>query len=133
MMINVEELRIGNVVDFKGGHYRVLEIRLMHNLSPSGYWVTLEGYNNPVHVIELNGIEVNDHLLKEYGFERQGDPCYVEWDYSPDINDKAWLCGESEGLFVVTHCGSWTSRDLVKVDSLHQLQNIVLHLTGKEL
>lgn len=53
-MVNVKELRIGNLVDFKGGHYRVLEIRLMPELSPSGYWVTLEGYDNPVHVLEIN-------------------------------------------------------------------------------
>lgn len=55
-MIEVRKLRIGDKVEFQGGYYVIEEIRLFPELKPSGYWVTLEGYPNPVHQYEINKI-----------------------------------------------------------------------------
>jgi hypothetical protein len=55
-MIETRRLRIGDKVEFHGGYYVIQEIRLFPELRPGGYWVTLEGYSNPVHQYEINKI-----------------------------------------------------------------------------
>ena len=55
-MIETRKLRIGDKVEFHGGYYVIKEIRLMPELRLGGYWVTLEGFDNPVHQYEINKI-----------------------------------------------------------------------------
>jgi len=124
-MIDVKELRIGSKVNFKGGYYTVIEIRLFPNLSPSGYWLTLEGYNNPVHVLEVEGVDIEIdgvYCLKKFGFKWIWE--FEAWRYKLEngdeiiINRNGYLCS-TDARCIIKH--------------VHQLQNIFFDLTGKEL
>ena len=55
-MIETRKLRIGDKVEFNGGYYVIQEIRLLPESRLGGYWVTLEGFDNPVHQYEINKI-----------------------------------------------------------------------------
>jgi hypothetical protein len=126
-MIDVKELRIGNLVDFKGGHYKVIEIRLFPELSPGGYWVTLDGFDNPVHVMELNGVDIQDFTLTGSSFDYWGfewEDEFEAWRYKLDKDEE----------IIISEGGVLCSTDArCVITKVHHLQNIFQDLTGKEL
>ena len=65
-MIPVQQINIGDTVDFKGGYYQVEEIRQFPKLKPSGYWLTLKDFDNPVHVLEVKPVKQQIKLKRNY-------------------------------------------------------------------
>ena len=65
-MIPVQKINIGDIVDFKGGSYQVEEIRQFPKLKPSGYWLTLKDFDNPVHVLEVKPVKKQIKLKRHY-------------------------------------------------------------------
>lgn len=125
-MVRATELRLNNTVSHNGQHCRV--VQLAHEAIVVQYET---GDLSAVLSDEaIHGISLTPELLKRSGFTYTG----LSNDYQFVLNEDAVITvnphilgGHSVQLCVK---GNWCGKP---VQTLHQLQNIYLDLTGKEL
>ena len=116
--MTAEELRIGNIIKTLQGYGRVETIR---HTGQNGYGVVLENELSGTYIEYCEGVPLTGEVLLKCGFE----------DDNPWKKDNIRLDSENR-LHVVDDSGYGViiAREVVY---LHELQNIIHALTGKEL
>jgi hypothetical protein len=109
--MKVQELRIGNLVNFNGVNYKIELLDLDGYIGLSDI-ILFEH----VHIDDLKPIELTEEWLIKFGFKK----------FVPDfINPSLLIRNTTEGFKIIRHG--------IMVNHLHQLQNLYFALTGKEL
>ena len=109
--MKVQELRIGNLVEFRFIVYKVESLDLDGYIGLSDIILFEQ-----VHIDDLKSIELTEEWLIRFGFKKFG----------PDfINPSLLIRNTIEGFKIIRHG--------IMVNYLHQLQNLHFALTGKEL
>ena len=111
-MILASDLRIGNWVQRIGWHYQIVGIKGID------IWIDAKGVE---FMFKLNDgfhpIPLTEEWLEKFGF------VYSDFLESWSLNGKITLEIEAGGFFY----------DRFKIETVHQLQNLVHALTGEEL
>lgn len=119
-MINAQELRIGNwVCDQINGEYQIQAV------ARNGVWIndpSLGG--SPVGSETINPIPLTEKWLLKFGLTKRGG--WYGWSYSKNGAEFGWV----GHLFL--SFGEDNKKD-VKINTVHQLQNLFFALTGTEL
>lgn len=120
--METNELRIGNYLNGKQGHVTVTEIRAnnsvkIHDNTSSFYLGTC-----------LQPIPLTEEWLLKFGFERtdQKDNSNDDWIWLFYQKDKIYIDGSD--LTIETASGI-----VIKLEYVHQLQNLYFTLIGEEL
>jgi hypothetical protein len=109
--MKVQELRIGNLVEFDGVNNKIESLDLGKYIALSDIIVFEQ-----VHIDDLKPIELTEEWLIKFKFKKFG----------PDfINPSLLIRNTTEGFKTIRHG--------IMVNHLHQLQNLYFALTGKEL
>lgn len=125
-MINLTLLRLLNTVSYRGAHYRVVQLSEDHVslVNETG------DYTGPLVEEDIEGIALTPELLVQSGIVYSGGTN----EYQFILNNDAVLTvnphiagGHSVQLCVKGH---WCGRP---VQTLHELENLYLDLTGKEM
>jgi hypothetical protein len=111
-MIQANELRIGNYVKALG-EYRIV-IGITSGEFPLSY-VKFEGLI-PVKIIHLNPIEITEEVLTDFGFNKCFETCF-------ELN--GFILNENFILMDIDI--------IIKLDYVHELQNLYFALTKNEL
>jgi len=125
-MINLSILRIHNTVSYSGEMCRVLQLSEDH--------ISLQlqngDFTGPLVEEDIEGITLTPTLLSQLGFVYSGGTN----EYQFILNDDAVLTVNPHiaGGYSIQLCvkGQWCGRP---VQTLHELQNLYLDLTGKEM
>lgn len=131
-MINKQELRIGNWVEYDGKYYKIDTIaNEFPTLNTSEFGIGVVDWNN------INPIHLTEEILLKCGFEKTddyGDQIYYEPKNRGNRN--YYICFDHEdisfGLNVFGNCTNLL-HDNSNLQFLHQLQNLYFALTGEEL
>ena len=108
--MKVQELRIGNLVEFDGVNYKVESIHL------EGCVGLNDIMYEEVNIDDLKPIDLTEEWLIRFGFKKFG----------PDfINPSLLIRNTTQGFKTIRHG--------IMVNHLHQLQNLYFELIGKEL
>lgn len=119
MKISANELRIGNLLQWGDGEITV-DLNVLRDFD----------------VYVINGLEpipLTEEWLIRVGFEKQDSgykinhPDYCEW-YQRDFPVIGELCQSSDKEYLYD-----TDTDILRINSVHQLQNLIFALTGEEL
>lgn len=119
-MIQANELRLGNWVDYKGKYYQIYDgIRSLSidDLDSE----SLDSHLKNIKLLDLRPIPITEEILLKCGFERLGKYTFV--------CDNALMQLEID---VITN-KLVHSILAIEVKYLHQLQNLYYFLCGKEL
>lgn len=117
--MNVEELRVGNIIKTLQGVGRVEQIR---HTGKHGYGIVLEDELAGSYIEYCEGIPLAEEVLLKCGFEKE--------------SGRYWLGGYPSGFSISDKFDDINMINPIyelKVSYLHELQNIVKVLTGKEL
>jgi len=133
--MNATELRIGNLVwEDYSGTMEVVEINKLGDIGLVKPYMKAIGLYDAKH---LNGIPITTEWLQRLGFyDRSGEQANG-LGFGININEAVELCWyvikgyEEEGIKLQTIGSGWTMN--VKVEYVHQVQNLYFSLTGKEL
>jgi hypothetical protein len=124
-MIQVQELRIGNLVSLRGEIVTVKGIGINSALHERG--------ENPAG--DLEGIPITEEWLLKFGFTFVSAPSFYGFDCNKKFNG-----GVFRGAFLRTssdkgfyYLGFLVNGTHKKVKYIHQLQNLFYCLTGEEL
>lgn len=122
-MINANELRIGNYVNYYQVYIRVLSINSPHASEQERYdgkYILEIGSPDSfnVSINEVSPIPLTEELLLRFGFEAIQDGYYKKGEITWNIYNEQ------------CHFIDW---ELPHIQHLHQLQNLYFALTGQEL
>lgn len=138
-MIKLEELRIGNWImdDFTKQYGKIIGMDTNNEtIKIDVYW---RGYEIPYH--QISHVRLSEEILLKCSFSKAYNIL--------EEGDKKWTCGD--GNFCIrlrkshyklireihtSFPGGWTDVEFGNdecMDYLHQLQNIIMDLTGEEL
>lgn len=126
IMIKLTELRLHNTIGHGGEHCRVVQLSEDH--------VSLQrangDYTGPVIEEDIEGISLTPALLARSGFIYSCDS--DAYSFVLDHDSVLSVNPHIQGGYSVQLCvkGNWCGRP---VQYLHELENIYLDLTGKEL
>ncbi len=125
--MKIQELRIGNLVTFQGQVMRVL------SLSENKVTVRDKHENHRItliaHANDIKAIKITKNWALRLGFYKDSNMLFskvtksIVFTLKFDIKDDTFYAYEYRGLFL-PH---------IKVQHIHQLQNLLFTLTGKEL
>ena len=129
-MTNINDLRINNILEYSGDYFKVKSISN-----------SIVGADRNKGIVEfkpseLKPIPISEEILLKVGFRKSSsltplwtgpDPMLI-WrtEYESDLLDNYF-----EFRFGITH--SYQAKRQVRLDYLHQLQNLYFALTGSEL
>ncbi len=131
--MKIQELRIGNLVKCKTSNdsaiYSVIQI--------DGFGLKVR-LSHPRHteftpLDRIKPIPLTEEILLKCGFEKDDtgvdmfDPDYAEW-YQMEFPVIGILCQSSDKKYLFDE-----NTDTLRIQYLHQLQNLVFDLTGEEL
>lgn len=117
--MKVEELRIGNIIKTLQGVGRVEQIR---HTGKHGYGIVLEDELAGSYIEYCEGVPLTEEILLKCGFEKSSGRYWLgSYPSKFSISDKY------DDISVINPIYE------LKVSYLHELQNIVKVLTGKEL
>ena len=128
-MIDEKSLRLGNYVMYENTAHVVEELRGRNNTIVTRW---IKGTDHYIHTAdELDPIPLTEEILLKCGFEKDDngldmcDPEYEDWFEMgfPGIG----RLSEAEGNSIVDDSGE------IRINYLHQLQNLIYCLSGKEL
>lgn len=125
-MINVNELRIGNWVNFMEDdtRFKVTEI------NPTGISVENSDESTWIELDQFSGIKLTPEILIATGFHKHNN-AWVQDDYS-ETNYNHWyftIWDQFDGAELKYNSAEFQ----VELKSVHQLQNLYFVLTGTEL
>lgn len=128
-MIDTQELRLGNYLK------KIKDIVKVTSFSHSLISVTIVGTSNQILCLplELEPISLTEDILLKCGFEKDDtgvdmfDPDYAEW-YQMEFPVIGILCQSSDKKYLFDE-----NTDTLRIQYLHQLQNLFFDLTGEEL
>ena len=133
-MIQVNELKIGNLVYYNGNHK---EVGIVTSLQPKFYpkycetskdiFIGLNQRHDIVYSVkDIQPIPITEEWLLKFGFEKK------EFDYFI-LNYGDNECYFSYKRNNLELCRNIQTTASAKIKSLHQLQNLYFALTGEEL
>lgn len=127
-MIQANELRIGNTLQYLGVTVDVLEIQ-RESCVELGYFETSVGFQRSLFDNDIQPIPLTEEWLLKFGFEFSdfGDePPYESYTLNKvemwDFNGEYWICNLIDQAAINT-----------EFKYVHQLQNLYFALTGEEL
>lgn len=113
-MINVKEVRVGNILQYKG-HMWTVEYNNLFRLELAGH--------------EHEGIPLTPEILEKCGFKLNANAVPQRWN-KPFRESTIYLyIGLSGNISFTPFAWNYT----LEVNHLHQLQNLYFALTGTEL
>lgn len=119
--MKTSELRQGNIVDYECTYHK---ITMIFKQSVQSYWIgAKEHYINNNYTCSIDSIKpipLTEELLLKCGFKRDSDL-------------KNSLCKFGIWFNVKNMEATYLSQKLIKINYLHQLQNLYWCLTGEEL
>jgi hypothetical protein len=121
--MNPKELRIGNVVNFKGKKGIVFNVCRLDTDEHSEIYL-YDYYGDPMNGIveDVSGIRVDELTLKDYGFIINGDKMHIQLG-----NDNTVILTKVNNYWIMVGGSSF------KYEFIHQFQNLYFALTGEEL
>lgn len=128
-MINAKELRLGNIVSYKGVIGKVtwiqqdcitIEYQRQDDLS-NGSMVSPE---------LLDRVRLNDNIITEFGFKLQKSISSIGWDKFKNGNVELSLAPLKNGGYVFVY---YIGGEYLYIRYIHQLQNLFFALSQKEL
>ena len=128
-MINAKELRLGNIVSYKGVIGKVtwiqqecitIEYPRQDDLS-NGSMVSPE---------LLDRVRLNDNIITEFGFKLQKSISSIGWDKFKNGNVELSLAPLKNGGYVFVY---YIGGEYLYIRYIHQLQNLFFALSQKEL
>ena len=128
-MINANELRLGNIVSYKGVIGKVtwiqqdcitIEYQRQDDLS-NGSMVSPE---------LLDRVRLNDNIITEFGFKLQKSISSIGWDKFKNGNVELSLAPLKNGGYVFVY---YIGGEYLYIRYIHQLQNLFFALSQKEL
>ena len=128
-MIQPQELRIGNYVEY----------RIQDELDDRKEWWELSTIDSTdLQILEsgidddYRAIELTEEILLKFGFEKiKSDEYPHKFIINKDMRDEVEIENlNSQNCFVFSHGKKFSS---IKIEYVHQLQNLYFSLTGKEL
>lgn len=132
-MIDVEELRIGNLVMFDG---KYIKIESMNRTSVYGLPVGLDQTKIYLTSDEIEPLPLTEEILLKCGFLKGELLIENNWEYEINLRGDYILKYDYRRRWVIKNNGFQKFNDPVHipiVQHLHQLQNLYFALTGKEL
>ncbi len=126
-MIIVNDLRIGNIVSYNGYVYRIGALsKDFPFLDTDEFGFNIITYNN------IHGVELTPELLKACGFieSKRIKGGFTIEGFEIDLD---YITQDKIGYEFEYKFGLSDKWNLVHVKYLHQLQNLIYTLTGKEL
>lgn len=124
--LTAQELRIGNWVNYKDNPYQIM-YTVSNVVGVDLDSETLDTHHSNVSVLDLQPIELTEQVLLKCGFEKDAFGRVYFYD---DVLGLGFIHFSSEATcyldFEGTICGK-------KIRWLHELQNLIFALTGKEL
>ncbi len=118
--MKASELRIGNWIDEQGIENQVTDLTWRHG----------EFETNGTMLVECEPIPLTEEWLERFGFEQHHDDCSNGVMYIKDIfseQPKTW------GVYPNEVGSGIVIKDSIKLEHVHQLQNLYFALTGEEL
>ena len=128
-MINAKELRLNNIVSYKGVIGKVtwiqqdcitIEYQRQDDLS-NGSMVSPE---------LLDRVRLNDNIITEFGFKLQKSISSIGWDKFKNGNVELSLAPLKNGGYVFVY---YIGGEYLYIRYIHQLQNLFFALSQKEL
>lgn len=128
--MNPQEVRLGNIVSYKGKQYQIAQIN--YNWAFLDYGIEMRA----VRWHDLEPVPITKEELEKYNMyhevELDRGEAYVEHLVGKYLNEKYEPWFYIIEPFRHDTSGGWIYSD-VKVEFMHQVQNIHFSLTGKEL
>jgi hypothetical protein len=129
-MIEVRDLRIGNILDYKGELQHVTSLSLdiddeyqdLIGVTPLGKWIGEKQDWNRAFGDDLKSVPITEELLNKFGSLK-----FKLWQNT--IRDGS---GRYEGYTFVFQTED-EKKTYIKLEYVHQLQNLYHSLTGEEL
>lgn len=131
--MDIKELRLGNYVkDTENG----ISMCVVAIFSDGTVHLDFEGSGGDVWECEakdLVGIELDEYRLLKCGFEKRNNEVnmvhdeYAEW-YQKEYPPIGIICQSADKKYLFDE-----ETDTIRIYSLHQFQNLIYSLTGKEL
>lgn len=134
MELRAEDLKINNWVNFLGKPKQVLGIsKRNYNMGTetAGYYIEFKEHM-PVNFIHIKPIPLDEEWLLKLGFKKLENNLYSYDEFiSCKAEDNDW-----DDLCLDLYVKDWESNKMVYASCcthVHQLQNLIKSLTGKEL
>jgi len=140
-MIKVEELMLGNFVNYKGTDYKVWSISNSSTPNNERYYICLDNeyldkHLKGINFLEINPIPLTEEWLLRFGFMKDHKK------YNPSILDtitfwnsglgfKSIINGTRFRLEIGNDATVFSSG--INIDYVHTLQNLFFSLTGEKL
>lgn len=124
--IKPQDLRIGNTVKYASQEFEIWEVRRDYVELDS------ERLNTHIHAAsyrEISPIPITEDILLKFGFTYDGDDI---WVIGENLIDMGGIGAVEYDFYLIREGGVYFHGD-VRVNSAHELQNIVKDLTQKEL
>jgi hypothetical protein len=127
-MIKIEELRIGNLVSSIGIIYKVTLIDIHGNIRG------VEGSTSFNLDKTTNPIPLTEEWLLKFGFQQTDPKKFIGGLYTRKKTDGFYgFYINKETMSYCTFDYEGTIEDIIKIEYVHQLQNLYFALTGEEL
>lgn len=121
-MINPNELRIGNLLITQSEEPEFLKVDAIDSYEQS---ICAYGLID-VRLIDLSPIELTPEILEKCGFNRLTEKSHSGYKASIFTNPALTICFD-DGIL------TWSLFPALKIQYIHQFQNLYFALTGKEL
>lgn len=142
-MIDPKDIRIGNLVEFKGQYVPIVKIDSMNELIDDGKLIykgsvavpeyspdgRIWNYNSPW-LEQVNPIPITDEWLQKFSFGKLSNGEFVLDNFR--VVDYYIIDSQLHFSFRIKH-PDYTIYHLVEIKHVHQLQNIYYALTQEEL
>lgn len=124
-MIQANELRIGNYVDVDGNNHIVTSVNIDYTISVFVFENGAKELFNHENK-HINPIPLTEERLIKFGFEKNGRYAWKNNGFQVQYYTDGYLRHYRE-------LGIRALRTEIKIEYIHQLQNLYFALTGKEL
>lgn len=119
--MNAQDFRIGNFIDHNGQYFKVI------SLNDNDNWVGLDNYQLNTELEECLPIPLTEEILLKCGFEKD-----EQWDNT--FNKRVDVFNGFTTITIDVRANVLLLDDIeIKLQYLHQLQNLYFALTNQEL
>lgn len=135
-MITANELRIGNLVTYKGDIFNIWSIGNNSTPNKESYYVCLDSQRSDKHlkgisIQDISPISLTEEWLLKFGFNESASGNYHEIK----LTNRSSLFKIIDDDFITMEIGGDMpdETELKHIKYVHQLQNLFFALSGKEL